>query len=255
MPSWDPAQYAKFGDHRLRPALDLIGRIPDIDPRRVVDLGSGPGEITEILAGRWREAEVVGLDSSADMLTKARALAGRARYVEGDVATWMASPKVDLLFSNACLQWLADHASLFPRLVQQVAPGGTIAIQMPHNHDQPSHRIIARLSEEPPFLAQLAGKLRHDPVASPDAYWRMLKPLVARLDIWEVDYLQALTGDDPVLNWTMGTALRPVLDALDKTLRAKFIEEYRDGLRAAYPRESEGSTLFPFRRLFIVAER
>lgn len=255
MPSWDPAQYAKFGDHRLRPALDLIGRIPDIEARRIVDLGCGPGEITEMLATRWPEAEVTGLDSSPDMLKKARALGGRVRYVEGDVAGWTSEPKVDLLFSNACLQWLPDHERLFPRLVGQVMPGGTIAIQMPHNHDQPSHRIIARLSEEAPFKARLAGKLRHDPVASPDAYWRMMKPLVAKIDVWEVDYLQALSGEDPVLNWTMGTALRPVLDALDETLRPKFTEKYRDGLRAAYPREAEGSTLFPFRRLFILAER
>lgn len=255
MPSWDPAQYAKFGDHRLRPALDLIGRIPDLRPGRIADLGCGPGEITEILAGRWPEAEVIGLDSSPDMLKKARGLKGRARYIEGDVGRWVAEPEVDLLFSNACLQWLSDHDRLFPRLVQQVASGGAIAFQMPHNHDQPSHRIIARLSGEAPFKAPLAGKLRHDPVASPNAYWRLLKPLVAKLDIWEIDYLQALTGDDPVVAWTTGTALRPVLDALDETLRSHFVERYRDELRAAYPREAEGSTLFPFRRLFILAER
>ena len=255
MPSWDPTQYAKFGDHRLRPALDLIGRIPDIGPTRIVDLGCGPGEITEMLAARWPEAETVGLDSSPDMLKKAASLKGRARFVAGDVAGWVAKPKVDLLFSNACLQWLPDHDRLFPRLIEQVAPGGTIAIQMPHNHDQPSHRIIAELAEEVPFKAPLTGKLRHDPVASSDAYWRTMKPLVAKLDVWEIDYLQALTGDDPVLNWTMGTALRPVLDALEETLKARFIEKYRDGLRRAYPREAEGSTLFPFRRLFILAER
>ena len=133
MPSWDPAQYAKFGDHRLRPALDLIGRIPDIQARRIVDLGCGPGEITEMLAARWPEAETVGLDSSPDMLKKARALNGRARYVDGDAAAWSPDPKVDLLFSNACLQWLPDHERLFPRLVEQVTKGGTIAIQMPQN--------------------------------------------------------------------------------------------------------------------------
>jgi len=183
MPSWDPAQYAKFGDHRLRPALDLIGRIPDIAARRIVDLGCGAGEITEMLAARWAQAEVVGLDSSADMLKKSRALNGRARFVEGDVAAWSAEPKVDLLFSNACLQWLPDHDRLFPRLLAQVAKGGTIAVQMPHNHDQPSHRIIARLSGQPPFKEPLAGKLRHDPVASADTYWRLLKPAVAKIDV------------------------------------------------------------------------
>ncbi|MBM3531634.1 MAG: methyltransferase domain-containing protein [Alphaproteobacteria bacterium] len=255
MPSWDPAQYAKFGDHRLRPALDLIGRIPDIDPRRIADLGCGAGEITEMLAARWPGAEVVGLDSSPDMLKKSRALNGRAEYVESDVASWTALPPVDLLFSNACLQWLPDHARLFPRLVGQVAGGGVLAVQMPHNHDQPSHRIIQRLSDEAPFKGPLAGKLRHDPVDAPGIYWRMLKPITAKLDIWEVDYLQALAGDDPVLNWTMGTALRPVLDALDETLRSQFVEKYREGLRAAYPREADGSTLFPFRRLFILAAR
>jgi trans-aconitate 2-methyltransferase len=255
MPSWDPAQYAKFGDHRLRPALDLIGRIPDIDARRIVDLGCGPGEITEMLAARWPEAEVVGLDSSPDMLKKSQALNGRARFVEGDVATWSAEPKVDLLFSNACLQWLGDHDHLFPELLRQVAQGGTIAVQMPHNHSQPSHTLIAALSEREPFRATLAGRLRHDPVADPDVYWRLLKPLVARIDVWEVDYLQVLAGDDPVLNWTMGTALRPVLDALDDDLRPRFVEAYRDGLRQAYPREADGSTLFPFRRLFILAQR
>jgi trans-aconitate 2-methyltransferase len=255
MPSWDPAQYAKFGDHRLRPALDLIGRIPDVPARHIVDLGCGAGDITEILAARWPDATVVGLDSSPDMLQKSRALNGRARYTEGDAATWSAEPAVDLLFSNACLQWLPDHHVLFPQLVRQVSAGGIVAIQMPHNHAQPSHRLIAALSEQSPFKAPLAGKLRHDPVAAPDVYWRLLKPLVSKVEVWEIDYLQVLAGDDPVLAWTMGTALRPVLDALDDTLRARFVEAYREGLSTAYPREPDGSTLFPFRRLFILAER
>jgi trans-aconitate 2-methyltransferase len=208
-----------------------------------------------MLAARWPGAEVTGVDSSPDMLKKARALSGRARFVEDDVATWSADPKVDLLFSNACLQWLGDHEHLFPELLRQVAPGGTIAVQMPHNHDQPSHTLIAELSRREPFRARLEGRLRHDPVAAPGAYWRLLRPLVATIDVWEVDYLQVLTGDDPVLTWTMGTALRPVLDALDDTLRPRFVDAYRDGLRQAYRREADGSTLFPFRRLFILAQR
>jgi len=254
MPSWDPAQYAKFGDHRLRPALDLIARIPDIAAKRLVDLGCGTGEITEMLAARWPGAEATGLDSSPDMLGKARALNGRARFVQADAAAWTAAPPVDLLFSNACLQWLPDHALLFPRLIAQVAKGGVFAGQMPHNHAQPSHRLIAELSSQPPFAAPLTGKLRHDPVDAPDAYWRLLRPLVAKLDIWETDYLQVLFGEDAVLEWVRGTALRPVLDALDDDLRLRFVVAYRDALRRAYPREAEGTTLFPFRRLFLLAE-
>lgn len=254
MPSWDPAQYAKFGDHRLRPALDLIARIPDAAPKRLVDLGCGTGEITEMLAVRWPQAEATGLDSSPDMLAKARALNGRARFVQADAGTWTAAPPVDLLFSNACLQWLPDHALLFPRLIAQVTKGGVFAVQMPHNHAQPSHRLIAELSSQPPFAAPLAGKLRHDPVDAPDAYWRLLKPLVAKLDIWETDYLQVLSGEDAVLEWVRGTALRPVLDALNDDLRPRFVAAYRDALRRAYPREADGTTLFPFRRLFLLAE-
>lgn len=254
MPSWDPRQYLKFADHRLRPALDLLAQVPLEHPRSVHDLGCGPGSITRLLAERWPDAAITGVDSSPDMLAKARREAPAVAFLQADIAQWLPPSPADLLFSNSTLQWLPDHARLFPRLLSQLSPGGVLAVQMPRNHDAPSHRLMREAAEAGRWRERLAGVGSILPVASPDAYYRMLAPLAARIDIWETDYLHGLAGDNPVIEWTKGTGLRPYLDALDEPDRGDFLAVYAARIAAAYPKQPDGRTLLPFRRIFIIAQ-
>lgn len=253
--SWNPEQYLKFADHRLRPALDLLARIPAEDPETVYDLGCGAGNVTRFLVERWPAARITGIDSSSEMLASARKLLPRMNWEHADIAHWLPSVPASILYSNAALQWLDHHWSLFPALYAALAPGGTLAVQMPHNHGQPSHTLLQEAAQDPRWRETLGPHLRPSPVAAPADYWRMLQPLGARLDIWECDYLQILSGEDAVLQWMMGTTLRPLLAVLPQERQAAFLESFRDLLRPAYPREGDGSTLFPFRRLFILATK
>lgn len=256
MPSWDPGQYLKFADHRLRPALDLMARIPLEAPRTIYDLGCGPGTITRLLGERWPGAAVIGIDSSADMLAKARREAQAISFEQADIAHWSPPAPADLLFSNATLHWLDDHAALLPRLISQISPGGVLAIQVPCNRDSPSHLLMEEVARAGPWHAALA-RLRpvYRSVEAPDAYYRIVAPLTRQVDIWETSYLHVLEGDNPVVEWTRGTALRPYLDALDEPDRGAFLAAYAARIAAAYPRQADGRTLLPFRRLFIVARR
>jgi trans-aconitate 2-methyltransferase len=253
--SWSPERYLAFGDHRTRPAVDLLARVALAAPARVADLGCGPGNSTALLCARWPQAEVVGLDSSPEMLAKARASGLSARWLEADLAGWVPAGAFDLLYSNAALQWLPDHARLLPRLLDALPPGGVLAVQMPRNFDAPSHVLLREVADRGPWAARLASRLLRAPVAAPEHYYDLLQPQAAALDIWESEYLQILEGDDPVLSWTRSTALRPVIAALDPDEQARFEADYAKRLRLAYPRRADGQTLFPFRRLFIVATR
>jgi trans-aconitate 2-methyltransferase len=253
MPSWDPKQYLKFADDRLRPAHDLMARVGLAQPRAVYDLGCGPGNITKLLAERWPRAEIVGVDSSAAMLAKARAEAPGVTYVEADINHWRPASKPDVIFSNATLQWLADHRTLLPRLAGYLAPDGILAIQMPRNHDAPSHLAIKAAVEAGPWRSKLRDARGILPVATPAAYYRMLAPVARHIDIWETEYQHVLTGDNPVVEWTKGTGLRPYLDALEEPERGQFLAVYSARIAADYPNEPDGRTLFPFRRIFILA--
>lgn len=254
MPTWDPSQYLKFADHRLRPALDLLARTPLQAPRSIYDLGCGPGNITRLLAERWPGAAVTGVDSSPDMLAQARRDAPAITLQQADIATWSPSAPADLLFTNATLHWLDDHARLLPRLALQLAPGGVLAVQMPRNHNSPSHVLIEETAAHGPWVARLADIRRvYRSVESAESYYRILAPLTRQLDIWETQYLHVLTGDNPVVGWTKGTALRPYLDALEEPERAAFLDAYAARIAAAYPPQPDGSTLLPFNRIFIVA--
>ena len=254
MPSWDPSQYLKFTDHRLRPALDLMARIALEAPRSIYDLGCGPGNITRLLAERWPQAAVTGVDSSAAMLAKAREEAPNVAFVQADVAHWSPPAPADLLFSNATLHWLDDHAALLPRLAAQLAPGGVLAIQMPDNRLSPSHLLMDETAAAGPWHATLA-RVRpvYGAMLAPDAYYRMLAPVTRQLDIWETTYLHVLEGDNPVAEWTKGTALRPYLDTLAGPERGEFLAAYATRIAAASPKQPDGRTLLPFRRIFIVA--
>jgi trans-aconitate 2-methyltransferase len=255
MPTWDPGQYLRFQDDRLRPALDLLARIPLAAPQTVFDLGCGPGNITRLLAERWPEAEVTGIDSSADMLSRAQEEAPGVELVEADIARWSPAAPADLIFSNAALHWLGDHERLLPRLMGLLAPGGVLAVQMPRNHASPAQRAIGQTVVDGPWRGRLACVQGIRPVAEPADYWRILQLLCRHLDIWETDYLHVLEGGDPVAEWTKGTALRPFTDALPAGEREAFVAAYAARVAAAYPREADGRTLFPFRRIFLIATR
>ena len=215
--SWHPERYLAFDDHRTRPAADLLARVPLAAPERVVDLGCGPGNSTALLAGRWPQAAITGVDSAPAMLEKARASGIGADWLEADIASWTPAAPVDLLFSNAALQWLPDHHALLPRLLRHLRPGGVLAIQMPRNFQAASHVTLRALAAQEPWAARLEGALRTDPVAPPASYHDLLAPHAAALDIWQTEYLQVLEGEDPVLRWTEATALRPVLQTLGET--------------------------------------
>jgi trans-aconitate 2-methyltransferase len=251
--TWHPERYLAFGDERTRPAADLLARVPLAGPARVADLGCGPGNSTRLLCERWPEALVLGLDSSATMLAKAAAGAVRARWIEADIAAWTPDAPFDLLFSNAALHWLPDHVSLLPRLLGHLQPGGALAIQMPRNFAAPSHRLLREVARAGPWAERLAPRLDDEPVAAPEWYHDLLAPLARALDIWQTEYLHVLAGEDPVLNWVRGTALRPVIAALAPEEQALLEAQYARRLRAAYPMRTDGRTLLPFRRLFIVA--
>lgn len=252
--TWNPDQYLRFAQPRLRPALDLLARVGG-EPATVVDLGCGTGNVTALLAARWPRAAVSGVDESEPMLAQARQALPAVRWQRRSIAGWTAAPPVGLLFSNAALHWLPDHAALFPHLARQVAPGGTLAVQVPRNFEAPSHTAIAEAVRAGPWHADLEPLLAPPPVAAPAFYYEALLPYADTLDLWETEYLQVLQGPDAVKEWTKGTWLKQFLDRLQGAERDAFEADYAARVAKAYPRRSDGSTLFPFRRLFIVMRR
>ncbi|HKW93299.1 MAG TPA: methyltransferase domain-containing protein [Methylomirabilota bacterium] len=251
--AWDPAQYLKFADQRLRPAIDLLNRIDLEQPAEVYDLGAGAGNVTRLIKERWPQARVTGVDDSESMLAKAAATAPALTWQQADLASWRAPRPADLIYSNAALHWLPGHERLFPALLAGLAPAGVLAVQMPRNFGAPSHTAISEAARSGPWRARLEPLLRPAPVAEPDFYYGVLVGSVAALDIWETEYLQVLDGPNPVKEWTKGTWLRPLLDALEEPDRGRFEASYAALVARAYPPRADGRTLFPFRRLFIVA--
>ncbi len=251
--NWDPQQYSRFAGQRLRPALDLIARIPAEHPQTVVDLGCGTGNVTRMLRNRWPRARITGVDGSREMLAEARKEKADIRWELSELGSWNPAAKYDLVFSNAALHWLDDHPGLFVRLAAYVTAGGVLAVQMPHNFGAPSHALMHELASSPPWRDALGKLLLPMPVLEPAAYYALLAPRARWLDIWETDYLQILEGENPVAEWTKGTWLGPLLAALAPDARTAFESEYRQRVAQAYPQQPDGKTLFPFRRLFIVA--
>lgn len=256
--SWDPAQYLRFSDERLRPALDLLAQVPLDVAAHVVDLGCGAGNVTAILKRRFSQAVVLGVDGSAAMLAKARAAAPDCRFEQGDFATWTpaageAAP--DLIYSNAALHWVGGHETLFPRLVSLLAPGGVLAVQMPAMHDAPLRRLQNEVAAYGPWAETLRDAGFARAILSAGEYYDLLRPHVAALDLWETTYLHVLGGEDAVVEWAAGSSLRPFLDKLPEALRAGYRAAYAAALRPHYPRRPDGATLLPFRRQFILARR
>ena len=252
--SWDPDRYLVYADERGRPFVDLLARVPLTSPRSVVDLGCGPGTLTALLADRWPGADVLGIDSSPAMVERARSgAATTVRFELGDLRAWRPAEPVDVLVSNATLQWVPGHLDLLPTLAGHVAPGGWLALQVPGNHHEPSHLLLHELAADPRFARHTGGVARphsHDPLVYADA----LRDLGLVVDAWETTYLHLLGGEDPVFTWISGTGARPVLQALPEDLRTVFVAEYKALLREAYPAGPHGTTL-PFRRVFAVAHR
>ncbi|MET3143195.1 UNVERIFIED_ORG: trans-aconitate 2-methyltransferase [Arthrobacter sp. UYEF10] len=255
---WDPVKYVQFDDYRDRPFFDLTGRIQADRPRRVVDLGCGPGNLTATLARRWPEAKVVGLDSSGEMLDKAAAQAARHAGLSfrlADIAAWTPPADTDVVVTNAALQWVPGHQEMLAGWLAALKPGAWFAMQVPGNFNAPSHVLMRDLAGSARWSSRLDGVLRGgDSVGEPTDYLRIMLDAGCTADAWETTYLQVLTGVDPVLDWVRGTALRPVVAALSAKVSLAFEAEFAAALRAAYPGTVHG-TVFPFRRIFAVAQK
>ncbi len=252
--SWDPAQYLKFQGPRLRPAVDLLSRVAIEAPTTVYDLGCGAGQAVALLAARYPKARVTGIDSSPEMLTRARQGFPEHRFVAGNIAEFRAVPPAHLVFSNAALQWLPDHHRLFPALIDSLKVGGVLAVQMPRVEDSPRIMALREIASDARWAERVLGLMQPGPLA-PQDYYDLLAPRTTVLDIWETEYLHVLEGKDPVVEWSRGAGAAPLLAALDEGERKDFLARYTLAMRAAYPRRDDGMTLLPFRRLFIVAVR
>ncbi|GAA5060642.1 trans-aconitate 2-methyltransferase [Nocardia callitridis] len=252
---WDPKKYLAFTDHRARPFFDLIARIDTDTPRRVVDLGCGPGNLTETLAERWPHAHLDAVDSAPEMVEAARGRGIDARVL--DVREWVPEPDTDVVVSNAVLQWVPEHSDLLRIWLDALPHGAWFAMQVPGNFEAPSHRELRALAAEPRWRDRLDDvELRGgDAVPDPADYATILATGDVTVDVWETTYLQRLSGPDPVLEWVSGTALRPIRAVLDDTDWQRFRGELAPRLRAAYPPNQDTSTWFPFRRLFAVAHK
>jgi trans-aconitate 2-methyltransferase len=256
--AWDPGQYLRFADERLRPGFDLLARVGALPPGPIVELGCGTGVHTRALAERWPDRPVTGIDASPEMLAQVAPGPPNMRCLVADIRGWRAPEPCALIFTNATLQWLDDHAALFPHLTRQLVPGGVLAVQMPRNFDAASHVLMRETAGEALWAERLAPLLRFDPVAPPEIYYDLLTPLArGGLDLWETEYLHVLSGEpggeSPVLTWVRGTALRPLLAPLAAAEQAEFAARYDAKLKRAYPRRADGKVLLPYRRLFLVA--
>jgi trans-aconitate 2-methyltransferase len=262
--NWDPRQYRRYGGERSRPFFDLTSQIEATDPKSVVDVGCGPGELTASLSRRWPRADVLGIDSSPEMMQAARRVLAeegsgpggspRLRFELMDAHDWNPPEPVDVIVSNAVLQWLPDRDSLIARFAGYLAEGGWLAVQLPANYDQDAHRLMRELIASARWQQRLAEVRLAWQSGDPGHYLDLLANAGYTVDAWETTYLHVLPGDDPVLEWLKGTALRPVLAALDQASRDEFLAQYGALLREAYPRHGYG-TVLPFRRLFVVARR
>jgi trans-aconitate 2-methyltransferase len=253
--AWDPEQYLKFAQPRLRPAVDLLSRIALDAPRTVYDVGCGAGNVTRLLAARWPDAVITGVDDSAAMLEEAARIPSRILWREQSLREWAPDAPPDLIYSNAALHWLPDHATLFPRFMHMLTPRGVLAAQMPRNWAAPSHTLVADTVHGGPWRDKLQHLLRPGPVKEPHFYYRLLAPHASSVDIWECEYLQTLRGDDPIKEFVKGSYLKQFLDALEAPERAAFEDQYAMRVHEAYPPEADGTTLFPFRRLFLIVAK
>lgn len=255
--SWSARQYTAFEDERTRPVRDLLTAVPTSDVRRAVDIGCGPGNSTEVLAARYPSAEVTGFDSSPDMIDAARRRLPTVRFEVLALKDWSDRAPLDLILANAVLHWVPDHATVLPDLLARLRPGGSLAIQMPDNLDEPSHRLMHDIALAGPWRGKLSNALTaRTHISSAAGYYAMLRPAAARVDIWRTTYHHRIADGAPgIVEWFKGSGLRPFLDALDAGEREEFLARYTAAIAQAYPASEDGSALLPFPRLFIVATR
>lgn len=260
MTHWDARQYLLFEDQRTRPARDLLAQVPLSTPRIIADLGCGPGNSTQLLLERFPKARVIGVDTAPDMLEKARMRLPHAHFLEGDItdnekgAAWREQGPFDLIYANAVLQWVPDHAELLPSLVDQLRPCGVLALQMPDNLDQPSHRLVREVAAAGPWSARLAG-IERMKLASVAAYYDMLIPYVERVNIWHTIYQHPLDNVKAIVEWGKGAGLLPYIGSLDESEKALFLADYTERLAEHYPLRADNKVLLAFPRLFIVAQK
>lgn len=256
MADWSPGQYLKFADERTRPSADLLARVPLGSARRCIDIGCGPGNSTELVAARFPEAETRGLDSSPAMVARARERLPGLAFETGDVATWAPRERFDLIFANAVFQWVPDHGALLPRLAGFLAPGGCLAVQMPNNLDEPSHRLMREAALDGPWAGKLAAAAgAREEIGSFEAYYAWLRGAGCRVDVWQTTYVHALDGASAIVEWFKSTGLRPYLDPLGPEERDAYLARYLAAVRTAYPEQADGKVLLRFPRLFFVAQR
>lgn len=254
MTTWDPSAYLKFSEVRFRAGLDLLAHIPRAPYRNIFDLGCGTGHLTKIIADRFPGATITGVDSSPDMLAQARREFPDISFVEADICSWHPQTIPDLIVSNAVLHWIPSREILLESLLKLLAPGGVLAVQIPRHFEMPSHRILKEAVQQSEWSAKL-GPLLVEPLASPEELWNLLAPQASKVDIWETIYLQVLEGRDAALNFMRGSTLRPLISKLSEEDGEKFLAGFAKRLEVAYPVQASGQTLFPFRRLFLIAQR
>jgi len=255
MADWSARQYLKFEDERTRPPRDLLAQVPLEHARLVVDLGCGPGNSTELLLERFPQSEVVGLDSSPDMLRKARERLPTCAFIEADIATWTPTPRTDLLFANAAFQWVPDHPRVLRRLLEALPAGGVLAVQMPDNTQEPAIAIQREVAESGPWAKDLATAVPRADLLSPEAYYDLLKPVCARAEIWHSVYNHVMATSQAIVEWFKGSSLQPYLSLLDAAAREQFLAAYTEKIAGAYKPRFDGQVLLRFPRLFIVATR
>ncbi|RYY86471.1 MAG: trans-aconitate 2-methyltransferase [Comamonadaceae bacterium] len=256
MSDWNPALYRRYEDERTRPARELLARVPLVSPARVVDLGCGPGNSTELLTDRFAQAEVVGIDTSAAMLDSARQRLPDVLFEQADIAGWQPAQRPDLAYANAALQWVPDHRTLFPRLFSCVAPGGVLAVQMPDNHDQPTHRAMREVAALSPFADAIGDPAQLRPaMLQVGDYYDLLAPEAEAVDVWHTVYQHPMASPAAIVEWVSSTGLKPFVDRLAPEARQAYLAEYERRIAAAYPVRTDGRLLLAFPRMFIVARR
>ena len=254
--NWSAEQYVAFEDERTRPVRDLVSALPDIEARLVIDLGCGPGNSTEVLAARFPDAAVRGIDSSPDMIESARRRLPQAQFSVGSIEGWTDGGPFDVILANAVLHWLPNHATLLPELAAKLVSGGALAIQMPDNLDVPAHRLMRETAADGPWAHTLASSSSaRTPIREANWYYDLLKKACTKVDVWRTTYHHPLAGPGAIVEWFKGSGLKPFLDPLDAASRADYLERYTSAVTRAYPALSDGSVLLPFPRLFMVAIR
>ena len=252
--TWEPQTYLRYADIRFRAGIDLIARVPKLAYELIYDLGCGTGHLTRILADTFPGSRVTGVDSSPEMLAEARREFPALTWERADITTWHPPVPAHLIYSNAALQWVSDHERLLPALLVKLHPGGVVAMQVPRHFESPSHLELKELVMQSEWRARLEPLLLA-PIPPPETYWQWLSPHARNVDIWETIYVQVLEGKDPVVNFMRGTALRPFLSTLSADEGERFVAAFAERMTRAYPPQPDGRTLFPFRRLFLVAQR